>query len=171
MDTLFTIGYEGAHIDQFIATLHAAGVRQLADVRAVPISRKPGFSKTKLAARLQSEGIRYAPYVRLGDPKPGRDAARAGDFALFRRIYGAHIHTAPAQNALADLAAAARAVPTALMCFERAPETCHRTIAARAVAERTGAQIVNLFVEGGERHVRHTAKQPCLHPGEGATAA
>lgn len=41
---IFTIGYEGATQDQFIATLRQAGVEQVIDVRAVPMSRKPGFS-------------------------------------------------------------------------------------------------------------------------------
>jgi hypothetical protein len=48
--TLFTIGYEGSSIGDFRATLEAARINLVIDVRDVPISRKPGFSKTALAA-------------------------------------------------------------------------------------------------------------------------
>lgn len=70
MSVVFTVGYEGTDIDRFVRTLKAAGVQQLADVRAVAVSRKPGFSKKKLAARLAEEGIEYLHFVALGDPKP-----------------------------------------------------------------------------------------------------
>ena len=93
MSVLFTVGYEGTDIERFVRTLKVAGVQQLVDVRAVPVSRKAGFSKKKLAARLAEEGIEYSHLVSLGDPRPGRDAARAGEFNLFRSIYEAHIRT------------------------------------------------------------------------------
>src|SRR5690242_1800847 len=54
---LLTIGYEGCTIDQVLAELKAAGVELLIDVRAVPMSRKPGFSKRQLAAGLDEQGI------------------------------------------------------------------------------------------------------------------
>ncbi|MFL4993855.1 MAG: DUF488 family protein, partial [Microvirga sp.] len=45
---VFTIGYEGADVDRFLTTLKDAGVGALADVRAVALSRKRGFSKSAL---------------------------------------------------------------------------------------------------------------------------
>ncbi|MEI2807424.1 MAG: DUF488 family protein [Albidovulum sp.] len=51
MSVLFTVGYEGTDIDRFVRTLKAVGVEKLADVQAVAVSRKAGFSKTKLAYR------------------------------------------------------------------------------------------------------------------------
>jgi hypothetical protein len=48
--TLYTIGYEGADVDRFLATLADAGVATVADVRAVALSRKKGFSKNQLRA-------------------------------------------------------------------------------------------------------------------------
>ncbi|QYX57982.1 DUF488 domain-containing protein [Roseovarius sp. SCSIO 43702] len=171
MSVLFTVGYEGTDIDRFVRTLKAAGVRQLADVRAVPVSRKAGFSKKKLAARLAEEGIEYFHFVSLGDPKPGRDAARAGEFDLFRSIYGTHMQTEPAQDALRDLTDTVQAAPTCLLCFERDPETCHRTIVAREISEEVGFDIFNLFADDPDRYVRNAAKLPRFHSGEGATAA
>ena len=91
MSVVYTVGYEGTDIDRFVATLKAAGVKRIADVRAVPISRKKGFSKKSLGARLEAEGIDYLHYVSLGDPKPGREAARAGQYRQFRAIYTQHL--------------------------------------------------------------------------------
>jgi len=171
MSVLFTVGYEGTDIDRFVQTLKSVGVRQLADVRAVAVSRKAGFSKKKLAERLADEGIGYVHFVSLGDPKPGRDAARAGEFDLFRSIYGKHIRTDDAQSALTELADTVQAEPTCLLCFERDPETCHRTIVAHMVSEKTGFDIFNLFADDPERYVRNAAKLPRFHLGEGLTAA
>ncbi|MBN8897184.1 MAG: DUF488 domain-containing protein, partial [Rhodospirillales bacterium] len=49
---ILTIGYEGCTIDGVVAALRDAGTELLIDVRAVPQSRKPGFSKRQLAAGL-----------------------------------------------------------------------------------------------------------------------
>ena len=68
------------------ASLKANRVKLLIDVRDVPISRKPGFSKTSLAQGLADAGIGYLHLKGLGDPKPGRIAAREGRFSDFCRI-------------------------------------------------------------------------------------
>jgi uncharacterized protein (DUF488 family) len=59
MSVVYTIGYEGMDIDRFVATLRTIGVTLLADVRAVAVSRKKGFSKNGLRERLEAEGITY----------------------------------------------------------------------------------------------------------------
>ena len=56
---IFTIGYEGATQPELIAALKGAGATRVIDVRAVPLSRKPGFSKNVLAAGLREAGIDY----------------------------------------------------------------------------------------------------------------
>lgn len=171
MSVVYTVGYEGTDIDRFIRTLKAVGIKRLADVRAVAVSRKAGFSKTKLALRLAEEGIEYMHFVALGDPKPGREAARAGEYDQFRRIYGAHLETLAAQKSLKELMLFTLSQPTCLLCFERDPETCHRTIVAREVMEDTGFEVFNLFADDPERYVRHASKLPRFHPGESLTAA
>ncbi len=102
MATLFTVGYEGSKPSDLFASLQDNGVTLLIDVRDVPISRKPGFSKTSLSLGLDVAGIRYLHLKGLGDPKPGRVAAREGRFSDFRRIFAAHIMTTAAQQALAE---------------------------------------------------------------------
>ena len=145
---IFNIGYEGSNIRDFIATLHAARVRKLADVRALPLSRKRGFSKSSLRQALEAEGIAYLHFRDLGDPKAGRHASRAGQYAQFRAIYGDHLQSQAAQLALKELAREARDDATCLMCFERDPEHCHRTIILEAIR---GFESVDLFPAPEER--------------------
>lgn len=146
MPDLFTIGYEGADPERFLAALAGAGVEVLADVRAVALSRKRGFSKGALRESLEGAGLGYRHYIALGTPKPGRDAARAGDAETLRRIYCDEVlATETAGAALDDLAALARAQPVCLLCFERDPALCHRRLLAERLAER-GLTAVDLFV-------------------------
>jgi uncharacterized protein (DUF488 family) len=124
---IFTIGYEGATQAELIAALSNAGVRRVIDVRAVPLSRKPGFSKNVLAAGLKEAGIDYVHLKALGTPPAGREAARKGRMAEMERIYAAQLETPEAAAEAAQMIALAQEVPSALLCFERDPAQCHRT--------------------------------------------
>ena len=151
MNRLFTIGYEGATIDAFLDTLANAGVKTLVDVRAVPQLRKPGFSKRGLVASLAERGIGYRHLQQLGTPAEGRNAVRAGNLDTMRRIYLDHLEAPDAQAEMAMLIDQARQSPSALLCFERKPEECHRSI----LFEQLGAEdltVVHLFVPGDGRH-------------------
>ncbi len=55
----FTIGYEAAPMADFLDALTSAGVKRVIDVRALPLSRRPGFSKTPLKGALAEAGIDY----------------------------------------------------------------------------------------------------------------
>lgn len=170
MTTVYTIGYEGTDIDRLVATLKAIGVTVLADVRAVALSRKKGFSKTALKNRLAKDGIAYLHFVDLGDPKPGREAARAGQYDEFRRIYSKHLRTTRAQNALSDLAVVAKDHVTCLLCFERDPTVCHRSIVGDRL-KTTGVDVFDLYGDLPSRYADHAAKLASRHSREGAAAA
>ena len=141
---VFTIGYEGATQPDLIATLVAAGVEVLADVRAVPLSRRPGFSKNVLAAGLKEAGIDYVGLKPLGTPPEGREAARRGDHARLASVYAGQLELPEAMAASAQLNALAAKRPTALLCFERDPHGCHRSLLIEATMP--GAEVVDLFV-------------------------
>ena len=65
---IFTIGYEGTTVPEFIAALQKAGVERVIDVRALPLSRRPGFSKSPLKAALEEERVVNTQFVAdLGD--------------------------------------------------------------------------------------------------------
>jgi uncharacterized protein (DUF488 family) len=169
-DIVYTIGYEGTDIERFVATLKAVGIETLADVRAVAVSRKKGFSKRALRERLEAQGIRYEHFVDLGDPKEGRDAARQGRHSDFERIYHAHIQTDAAQEALRTLSTVAIQSTTCLMCFERDPKFCHRTMIADGLLSYDLASF-DLFGDSPEKYVKNRHLLPGRHPGQSASAA
>lgn len=141
---IFTIGYEGATQAELIATLTQAGVRLLADVRAVPLSRRPGFSKNILAAGLREAGIDYVGLKALGTPAEGREAARKGHHARLATIYARQLDLPEAIVQAEQLKDMAAETPTALLCFERDPAACHRSLLLDAVLP--DAERVDLFV-------------------------
>lgn len=144
--TISTIGYEGATIEQFVATLKHASVNLLIDVRDIPLSRKKGFSKNQLAETLQSWGIDYVHLRGLGDPKEGREAARAGNYALFEKIFGKHMRSAVAERDLGTASELVQGARACLMCFEADYEKCHRSIVADHLARLTGLTVTPLAV-------------------------
>src|SRR5215207_377562 len=99
-----TIGYESTTVPSFLQSLQNAGVELLVDVRAVASSRRPGFSKTALAANLSSVRIDYLHMRGLGTPSDGRAAARAGRHQEMRQIFLEHLTTDQAQDELDALA-------------------------------------------------------------------
>jgi uncharacterized protein (DUF488 family) len=140
---LFTIGYEGTTQPEFIAALQAAGVERVIDVRAVPLSRKPGFSKNILAASLREAGIDYVHLRALGTPPDGREAARKGRHELLKRIYADQLELPEAIAAAAQMRDLALEKPSALLCFERDPGGCHRSLLIASAA--ADAEVVDLF--------------------------
>lgn len=168
MNQIYTIGYEGTDIERFVLTLKLVGVEQLVDVRAIPLSRKKGFSKNGLRDRVEAAGIRYVHLPALGDPKDGRVAAKAGRFDEFRRIYGKHLSEASAQQGLKALANLIVEKTTCLMCFERDPAECHRSIVA---SKLKATATLHLYADEPNRYVRNASKLPGRRPYQGASAA
>lgn len=93
MRSLATIGYEGASVADFLDALRSAQIELLVDVRAVAMSRRPGFAKSALAANLKDAGIGYLHLRKLGTPAEGRAAARSGDHAKMRAIFAKQLAT------------------------------------------------------------------------------
>ena len=140
---IFTIGYEAATMGDFTAALKTAGVVRVIDVRALPLSRRPGFSKSPLRAALAEEGIDYVHLRALGTPAAGREAARKGRHQELQRIYAGQLELPEAIAEGAQMLNLARERPSALLCFERDPAECHRTLLLDAVAP--SAEVVHLF--------------------------
>jgi uncharacterized protein (DUF488 family) len=144
MRELATIGYEGCTVDSVLRALIEAGTKLLIDVRAVPQSRKPGFSKRQLAAALDQAGIGYVHLQGLGTPKAGRDAVRAGHPGRMEVIYREHMTSDRAQAELAQATGLAREGAACLLCFEREHTMCHRRLVAELIVQETGQTVVNL---------------------------
>ena len=140
---IFTIGYEGATVPEFVAALQKARVERVIDVRALPLSRRPGFSKSPLRAALAEAGIEYVHLKALGTPSAGRTAARAGKHAEMARIYSGQLELPEAIAQSGEMLELAREKPSALLCMEREPAHCHRTLLLRSVAPE--AEVVDLY--------------------------
>ena len=143
---LFTIGYELAKPAAVLKELTDAKVDILVDTRAVAASRRPGFSKTQLAAALDEEGIAYIHLQKLGTPAEGRQAARAGDTQTLWKIYDKYVKTPEAQAALDELLALIRSKKRiALLCYCRDPKTCHRSRIVALVQKRAAIKVEDLI--------------------------
>jgi uncharacterized protein (DUF488 family) len=140
---IFTIGYESTTVAEFLAALKQAGVERVIDVRAVPNSRRPGFSKNLLRNALAEVGIDYVHLRALGTPADGRAAARAGRHQDLERIYAGQLELPEAIAQGAQMLELAIEKPSALLCYEREPGGCHRTLLLSAVAP--DAEVVDLF--------------------------
>jgi uncharacterized protein (DUF488 family) len=119
-------------------------VELVIDVRAVAASRRPGFSKTALAAGLAERGIGYLHLRPLGTPAAGRQAARAGRTAWMREIYAEQLETPEAAVALEQALEAAEERRAALLCYERAAPECHRAMLAERILTRRQFEVVDL---------------------------
>lgn len=128
MPLIYTIGYQETTHPAMLAALCEAQVEVLADVRALPLSRKPGFSKTALAGAVEEIGIEYRHFRHVGTPPDGREAARKGDRDTLRRIYAGQLELPEAMAQMAELRALALEKRTCLLCYCREAEKCHRSL-------------------------------------------
>ena len=157
---LHTIGYEGSSIDEFVATLDRVGINLLIDVRDIPLSRKKGFSKRALSERLLHHGIEYLHLKGLGDPKPGRLAARAGRYDEFKRIFDLHLSSDRARLDLGRALSSTSGRRACLLCFERDHSRCHRQIVADAMVRQGNFELQHLGVRTIDSRTREERRRP-----------
>lgn len=146
MQRVLTIGYQETTQAAVLEALRQAGATMLIDVRAIAASRRPGFAKSQLAAGVSTIGLGYLHLRGLGTPPDGRLAARTGKHDELRRIYGLHLQTPEAQRELAQLASLVEAGQrVCLLCLERQPHHCHRSLLADRLAAELGCKVEHLF--------------------------
>jgi len=144
--TIYTIGYEGIDIQQFFMLLKEHGIETVVDVRELPLSRKPGFSKKILAAALNLSGLEYTHLAVLGCPKPIRDRYRAdADWQSYKVEFLKYLKTQ--KNAIEELATLANSSNCALFCFEADFNYCHRAMVADAVRQQSGMRVSHIRVD------------------------
>jgi uncharacterized protein (DUF488 family) len=114
-----------------VSDLLRAGVRTLVDVRELPLSRRKGFSKTKLREALADAGIEYRHARSLGNPKRYRQMYMAGNVAEGSAGYRQHRHNG-SYGALLELAERLDD-DVCLLCVEHEQERCHRSVIVEAL--------------------------------------
>jgi uncharacterized protein (DUF488 family) len=166
MRKLFTIGYEGANLDDFVATLLGEKIDVLLDVREMPISRRRGYSKTALGQTVQIHGIGYRHERQLGSPKAIRHRLHEdGDFDRFFRDFWRHLDK---QGALLETLARDIKGNVVLMCYEKDYTECHRRSVADALAALIGTTPIHL---GVENHAGKASEKTRSYPRQSVSAA
>jgi len=136
-NTLFTIGYEGYNIEDFIKKLKDSNIQQLIDTRELALSRKNGFSKGILSQELKKAGILYKHIPDLGSPKEIRHQLHQDwDYKRFFNEYKEHIKDPDVLGNISDIEGRAKRKKTVLLCFEKDYKTCHRSIIAEELLKR-----------------------------------
>ncbi|MFF8943084.1 DUF488 family protein [Streptomyces sp. NPDC014864] len=141
---LWSAGYEGRDIDSFVASLLDSHIDVVADVRLTPISRKKGFSKTRLGEALAEAGIEYTHLRGLGNPKDNRAPFWEGRLDVGRARFRGVMQSEEAQTDLERLAEHARRSRVAVLCFEKDESRCHRKVVLDTVRKRAAVPVIPL---------------------------
>jgi uncharacterized protein (DUF488 family) len=143
---IYTIGHSKHPIDQFIALLQQHDIDALADVRSTPYSRfNPQFNKEKLQTALATAGVRY---VFVGEEL----GARTKDPSCYdeegRVSYAKLAQTELFRKGIERLLTGMQQHRIAIMCAEREPLDCHRTILVSRELERAGVPVTHILHDG-----------------------
>jgi uncharacterized protein (DUF488 family) len=143
--TLYTIGHSNHPIEAFIALLTSNRITAIADVRSRPYSRRnPQFNKERLAASLAEHHIAY---VFLGKELGARSddpSCYEGGKVQYQRLAA----TALFQSGIQRVLIGAGKYRLALMCAEKEPLDCHRTLLVTRALEKAGASIGHILSDG-----------------------
>ena len=149
---LYTVGYEGLNINQFLTMLEEYGIKKIIDIREFPGSRKAGFSKTALREILSKNGVEYEHIVELGCPKEIRNNYKANSsWVEYARDFMAYVKTQ--DNALELINEKAQEMNCALMCFEANHNRCHRSLVATEMARRYQMKVCHADVEAAKKDI------------------
>lgn len=144
---VYTIGHSNHPIGRFLNLLHGADIEVVLDVRSIPQSRRfPQFGRRRLQEALAAAGI---DYVFLGDllgGKPGDPAVRRNGMVDYDLVAAAPAFQAGLKQARRE-AATRRAT---LMCAEKAPLDCHRTVLIARHLVARGDEITHLLADGAQ---------------------
>jgi uncharacterized protein (DUF488 family) len=154
---IYTIGHSKHPIDRFIALLQQHGVNALADVRSTPYSRfNPQFNREKLTAALAAAGIRY---VFLGEELGARTKDPSCYDDTGRVSYARLASTDLFRKGLERLLTGMRDHRIAIMCAEREPLDCHRTILVARELEKAGVPVSHILQDGSLESHRQTMQR------------
>ena len=131
---LFTIGYEGISLEEYLVRLLKNDVKVLVDVRNNPLSMKYGFSKSQLKKYCASLGIEYVHIPEVGIQSDQRQELNTqSDYDKLFAVYRKNnlTQTTAHQNEILKLLKEHKRI--ALTCFEANICQCHRKHLAEAI--------------------------------------
>jgi len=131
---IYSVGYEGLTVAGLVERLQQNRIEELVDVRANPFSRRPGFSKKRLAESLAAAGITYRHEPLLGNAFRDVD-----DFATAMELMRAHLGRGEPAEAVGRLVGLAGDRRIAVLCLESDQRRCHRQVVLEAALARAPA--------------------------------
>ena len=152
MTRLYTVGHSNRTLAALLELLQAAGIRTLVDVRARPRSgRFPHFNADSLEQGLAAQGRVYRwAGGELGGMRRARSDSPHAALGEGMRGYADHMNTPAFHRAAAELVELAAQAPTAIMCAERDPLQCHRSLISDYLMHQ-GVEICHLIAPGTQR--------------------
>jgi uncharacterized protein (DUF488 family) len=164
-NAIFTIGHSTHPIERFVSLLQRHGIGLLADVRSTPFSRfNPQFNRSSLAHSLAGAGIRYEF---LGE-ELGARSTDPGCFENGRVSYSRLAQSPVFRRGIERLRTEMGTQRVAMMCAEREPLDCHRTILIARQLEREGVAVTHILADGSLEENRHAIGRLVAHLGLGA---
>jgi uncharacterized protein (DUF488 family) len=132
--SILSIGYEKRQTDSFLQTLVEHQIQAVVDVRESAFSRRLDFRKYKLISLLDENGIEYFHLRSAGNPHRKTSSSLAECLNLYR-TYISDAPTLISEIAL-ELDKISQTYPRiAMLCYEKCPSECHRTILINVLKE------------------------------------
>ena len=143
---IYSIGHSNHPIQAFLSLLQQHAITAVADVRSIPYSRfNPQFRREKLQAALADAGIQY---VFLGEELGARSKDPSCYDAEGRVIYGKLAQTELFRRGIQRLLVGMAQHRISLMCAEREPLECHRTLLVARELVREGVAVTHILGDG-----------------------
>jgi len=144
-DVVFTIGHSTQSAEHFMALLRQHGITAVADVRSRPYSRmNPQFNREELRETLRESGVAYVFLgMELGARSEDRTCYHEGKVQ-----YGRLAQTEMFRRGLDRVQEGARTLRIVLMCAEKEPLECHRTILVARHLETLGLEVLHIHGDG-----------------------
>ena len=142
---ILTVGHSTHTLEAFVALLKLHDVTALADVRSAPFSRfNPQFNKDAIERSLKAHGIKYVFLGReLGARSDDRSCYENG-----RVQYGRLARTELFRSGIERVMQGAEEHCIALMCAEKEPLDCHRTLLVARALEEKGVAVIHILADG-----------------------
>jgi uncharacterized protein (DUF488 family) len=136
--SIFTVGHSTRSIDEFVKLLQAHGVKEIVDVRSIPMSRhNTQFNTDTIKESLRREHIRYKHLKKLGGLRPEKKGSiNLGWRNASFRGFADYMATPEFSEGLEALMKIASLRTTAIMCAEAVPWRCHRSLIADALSKK-----------------------------------
>ena len=159
--TILTIGHSNHSIEKFISLLKGSEVNMVVDVRSAPFSRMfPQFNQEALRKSLNSNGIGY---LFLGDQIGGR-SNDPDDYLDGQVIYKSLASKEAFKAGIKRLREGSLKYQIAIMCSEKEPLDCHRTLLVSEALVANGAVVSHIHADGNrESHGDVLARLLALH--------